>query len=339
MATGDAAAAAGGPVVPSTKDKRLGYFDINALADWVAAHITSGGHPFEKITGVLKIGQIPDKLLTEPKYGDKTVSTRALADGGTTTPKIAAKAVTAAKVADETLTKQQMADTLSSGETWTLEAEPLRLRTPSGNHRVDIAISGVTVSSTVRATVEAGPHSITLIPGTGVEIETVADVDITAGGDATLASGGLTMIEGGDASLGVGNIGGQDLVFSESIRSNTTSSAANMWVDPANGVLRRVSSSLRYKVDVTDADHTPTLLDVQPRTWRDRYAAPDDGRRYFGAIAEELDALGLHELVVYDAEGRPDAIAYDRIGVALIPHVRALHDRLAALEARLPEEA
>ncbi len=39
MATGDAAAAKGLPVVPATKDLRLGYDDINAVADAVAAEI------------------------------------------------------------------------------------------------------------------------------------------------------------------------------------------------------------------------------------------------------------------------------------------------------------
>ena len=51
MANGDAAAAAGLPVVPATKDIRLGYDDINRLADAVAQHLTAGGHDFSKITG------------------------------------------------------------------------------------------------------------------------------------------------------------------------------------------------------------------------------------------------------------------------------------------------
>lgn len=50
MATGDAAAAAGLPVVPPTKDIRVGYDDINALADRLAAHQTTGGHAWDKIS-------------------------------------------------------------------------------------------------------------------------------------------------------------------------------------------------------------------------------------------------------------------------------------------------
>ncbi len=53
MAVGDAAAAAGLPVVPSTKDLRLGYNDINALADALAgAQSTLAGRltPLEAAT-------------------------------------------------------------------------------------------------------------------------------------------------------------------------------------------------------------------------------------------------------------------------------------------------
>lgn len=50
MANGDSAAAAGLPVVPPTKDFRLGYDDINRLADSLAAHLVSGGHAWDKIS-------------------------------------------------------------------------------------------------------------------------------------------------------------------------------------------------------------------------------------------------------------------------------------------------
>lgn len=51
MANGDAAAAAGLPVVPPTADLRQGYDNINQLADRLAAHMVSGGHAYDKITG------------------------------------------------------------------------------------------------------------------------------------------------------------------------------------------------------------------------------------------------------------------------------------------------
>lgn len=76
MANGDAAAAAGLPVVPSTKDIRLGYDDINRLADFLAAHMVSGGHGWEKISG--RPATYPSTWATtegKPVGGVKTGST------------------------------------------------------------------------------------------------------------------------------------------------------------------------------------------------------------------------------------------------------------------------
>ena len=61
--------------------------------------------------------------------------------------------------------------------------------------------------------------------------------------------------------------------------------------------------------------------------------------RHYGAIAEELHDLGLTELVIYDEQGRPDAIAETRIVYALIGEVRELATRLAALEDQAAKPA
>jgi len=74
MATGDAAAAAGLPVVPPTKDYRLGYDDINKLADALANHMTNGTHPANKITGQLATSQYKDKSVTRAKIADQAIT-------------------------------------------------------------------------------------------------------------------------------------------------------------------------------------------------------------------------------------------------------------------------
>lgn len=59
MATGDQAAAAGLPVVPSSKDFRLGYDDINALADAVASYMTTGTVPWSRVSNKPKVSGMP----------------------------------------------------------------------------------------------------------------------------------------------------------------------------------------------------------------------------------------------------------------------------------------
>ncbi|WP_194522336.1 tail fiber domain-containing protein [Cellulosimicrobium sp. JZ28] len=128
------------------------------------------------------------------------------------------------------------------------------------------------------------------------------------------------------------------------------SSAANVALDP-DGIILRVSSALKYKQDVEDYDADPdAVLALRPRSWRDRGEVerdPDTSNRYVGFIAEEVHAAGLTNLVVYDADGHPDALSYDRFSAALLAVIRRQQTQIDTmraeldelLRARLPEEA
>lgn len=122
------------------------------------------------------------------------------------------------------------------------------------------------------------------------------------------------------------------------IGHTTTSSAANARLE-SNGLLTRVTSSLRYKQDVEAADiDSGAVLSVEPRTWRDRAeveADPETTHRHVGFIAEELDAAGLVEFVEYDDQGRPDAVQYDRLTAALLTVVKTQQDQLDDLTRRV----
>lgn len=116
----------------------------------------------------------------------------------------------------------------------------------------------------------------------------------------------------------------------------TTGASANAVLDATTNRLSRSTSSRKYKQDVEDHDIDPAaVLKMRPRTWRDRLEVEDDpdcGRRYIGFIAEELHDLGLCEFVEYDPAGKPDAIAYDRLSVALLVLAKTEHARVNALE-------
>ncbi len=124
----------------------------------------------------------------------------------------------------------------------------------------------------------------------------------------------------------------------------TTSNSPNLTLDAGSFSVARSTSSRRYKQDIADVDVDPVaVLKLRPRSWRDRAevkADPDTTRRYIGFIAEELHDLGLTQFVTYDDEGRPDAVEYDRLSVALFTSLRWLvgklkneRDRINALEA------
>lgn len=101
------------------------------------------------------------------------------------------------------------------------------------------------------------------------------------------------------------------------------------------------------------------LLEIEPKSWFDKASAdrwaeidsmkadgewteemedsyiPDPLTRIPGVIAEDLDEVGLDVFVEYNSDGAPESVLYDRLGVALIPVVRELRDRVDELEAKL----
>jgi hypothetical protein len=111
--------------------------------------------------------------------------------------------------------------------------------------------------------------------------------------------------------------------------NNTTANAANMVVS-VTGDLQRSTSSLRYKTDIQTAEHgLVEVLKLRSVT----YKGKNDGDKVLGGlIAEEVHEAGLTEFVVYDAEGRPDALHYGNMVALLVKAVQELTQRVKLLE-------
>ena len=113
----------------------------------------------------------------------------------------------------------------------------------------------------------------------------------------------------------------------------TTGNAANVFIDAAGGLIRS-TSSLKYKSDVQDAYYgLSNLLQLRPVT----YKAKNDGNKVFGGlIAEEVDAAGLKEFVVYrDDDGTPDGLAYGNMVSLCIKAIQELNAKVDAQAAEI----
>lgn len=96
------------------------------------------------------------------------------------------------------------------------------------------------------------------------------------------------------------------------------------------------TSSLRYKTDIKDCSFDLSdLYNIRLVTYKP-IVGPDytaEIPTITGVIAEELDAIeGCKQFVLYDEQGRPDAVAYDRLAVAYIELLKDHESRLQALE-------
>lgn len=120
---------------------------------------------------------------------------------------------------------------------------------------------------------------------------------------------------------------------------STVTYNSNAYIGTTGRLSRGSASSRRYKVDIQDYDVPEALLNVPFRTWVDKTEAEEAGTtegltRLPGLIAEEV-AEADPTFVIYDQDGRPDALHGDRIGMAALTLIRKQRDRISALEERL----
>lgn len=170
-------------------------------------------------------------------------------------------------------------------------------------------------------------------------------------GDSTAT--GRVDIEGSYVTLG-GAEGTRFLVQTPAVQFSkleTSTSSGGTYMNSL-GQLYRSTSTRDTKVAIQDAPSgwIQMLYALRPRTWFDRAQAEalaahneaaaqhvelpeidrDPLERIPGFVAEEVEATGLTEFVLHDADGEPRGIAYDRISAALVLVVQEHKERLDA---------
>ena len=138
-----------------------------------------------------------------------------------------------------------------------------------------------------------------------------------------------------------------DTSSKKEVHVNGASSTANALIvnGDVNATAFNTTSSRRYKEEITVADVSDAILDVPAVTFKYNQALlPREEHRSeglsdleFGLIAEDVSEAGMDFLVQYDDEGLPAGIEYPKVGVALIPVIKRLKEKVESLEARIVE--
>ena len=170
----------------------------------------------------------------------------------------------------------------------------------------------------------------------------------TGGGNIGLGSfAGFNLTTGG-GNICIGNVGvaaesntirigdGQTRAFVAGIAGKTTgvNDAVPVLIDSA-GQLGTISSSREVKQDIaTLGDVSERLLGLRPVSFRYKeHAARGDTTPQFGLIAEEVEEV-FPELVVHDAQGRPETVKYHLLVPLLLNELQRLERRVEAAEQR-----
>lgn len=123
----------------------------------------------------------------------------------------------------------------------------------------------------------------------------------------------------------------------QGVYDETDASAANVFV-ASDGSLRRSTSSLRYKKDVETLSISDSVFSLlRPVRYASKKDTTENPLKYIGFIAEEVDSIGIKELVVYNEEGDPDALQYGQFTALNTLIIQRLMTKIQELEARIEE--
>jgi hypothetical protein len=128
------------------------------------------------------------------------------------------------------------------------------------------------------------------------------------------------------------NVSGGAGTFSMPLIPNIPGSGTADLVVDASGTIQVSTSSVRFKDDVQPLEGDfSRMLELEPKA----YTRRDTGDRGIGYLAEDLDALGLRDLVGYDPGGRPLTVDYKRLPVYLLELVKELRRSVDELRGQV----
>ena len=124
--------------------------------------------------------------------------------------------------------------------------------------------------------------------------------------------------------------------FIPSAYNETTSGSVNLRV-LSDGQLKRSTSSIKYKKDITDATWGLTeVLKLKPKTFKNNATGEDaDDKIYGGFTAEDIHDLGLTEFVDYNEKNEPDALAYGNMVALMAKAIQDLNGKVGILETEV----
>ncbi len=127
----------------------------------------------------------------------------------------------------------------------------------------------------------------------------------------------------------------QTATFLAGVNGTTIPSGTQVFID-SNGQLGTITSSLRFKEDVTDMGNTShDLMKLRPVTFH--YKTDGSHLLQYGLIAEEV-AKVYPDLVQYDDQGKPFTVRYHLINVMLLNELQKEHGRTQELQDQVAEQ-
>ena len=131
-------------------------------------------------------------------------------------------------------------------------------------------------------------------------------------------------------------------LMSGHIAQNTTSATSNVHIR-SDGIMFMIGSASKYKSDIqlleNEVEYSKRILELHPKSWIDKgeQERADVRGRYYGVIAEEVEALGLSDYTTKNEDGELESVQYDRLWTLLLPVVREQESEIKNLKQELAD--
>ena len=171
----------------------------------------------------------------------------------------------------------------------------------------------------------------------------------SAGGLLTSGSNNIDIGNQGNREEGntirIGTEGTQTATYIAGISGATASGGAAVFVN-SNGKLGTMTSSARFKDEIKPMDNaSKALYSLKPVSFRYKKEIDPARTPQLGLVAEEVQKVSP-DLVIRDAEGKPQTVRYEQVNAMLLNEflkehrtVQELKSEIAALTATVKEQA
>jgi FtsZ-binding cell division protein ZapB len=149
-------------------------------------------------------------------------------------------------------------------------------------------------------------------------------------------SGALTLFTDGVRALAVdgSSVNFYHRIFNKSIYQTGNGGLGVFW-DQNSGEITAKTSARRFKSNIRPlVDDFSNILKVQPRLYT-RPASPNPAMEEMGYIAEEMDSVGLKQLVIFNNDGSTLSVKYDMIVLYAVEVLKIQDAAIKQLRAEL----
>jgi Chaperone of endosialidase len=123
--------------------------------------------------------------------------------------------------------------------------------------------------------------------------------------------------------------------FIDGINGATASGGAAVFVVGGAGKLGTMPSSARFKDEIKPMDKaSEAILALRPVSFRYKKEVDPQRVAQFGLVAEDVEKINP-DLVIRDAQGRPQTVRYEQVNAMLLNEFLKEHQKVEKLEAAL----